>query len=34
MGTLSCHDTGFNCTTVIQEKTEDKIMAKALEHTR
>ena len=26
MGALSCHDAGFNCITIIQEKTEDEIM--------
>lgn len=32
METLSCHDAGLNCVTIIQEKTKDEIMGKAIEH--
>ena len=32
METLSCHDAELNCITIIQEKTEDEIMRKAIEH--
>jgi predicted small metal-binding protein len=32
METLSCHDAGLNCIRIIQEKTEDEIMGKAIEH--
>ena len=32
METLSCHDAGLNCITIIQEKTKDEIMGKAIEY--
>lgn len=32
MKTLNCKDAGFDCNTVIEGETEDKIMSKAGEH--